>query len=102
VFAASRVADAGSRVTCALSSEESFQELQLAASRVQNRVFRNGAVTTIFVNEIVVNDLVLLQAGDKIPADGELIVGEIGSIQVCTRQRLASLESDAVSGVALL
>jgi Ca2+-transporting ATPase len=62
-------------------SEESFQELQLAASRVQNRVFRNGAITTVFVNEVVVDDLVLLQAGDKIPADGELIVGEIGSIQ---------------------
>ena len=62
-------------------SEESFQQLQLEASRVQNRVFRNGAVATVFVNEIVVNDLVLLQAGDKVPADGELVVGEIGSIQ---------------------
>jgi len=56
-------------------NEESFQKLQLKALRVKNNVFRNSEVTTLFVHEIVVGDYVLLQAGDKIPADGLFIDG---------------------------
>jgi calcium-translocating P-type ATPase len=122
-------------------NEASFQQLQLEASRVQNRVFRNGElnsnekkerewngrkgkkkrkkkrkldvtkkksfslfslehkylffstdfliffslppgkVENVFVNDIVRGDHVLLQAGDKVPADGRLLVGEVGAVQ---------------------
>ncbi len=59
-------------------NEASFQELQEKASRSQNNVFRNGSqLVKLPVVDIVVGDLVLLQAGDKIPADGFLFVGEI-------------------------
>jgi len=62
-------------------NEESFQKLQEKASRVKNNVFRNSEVATVFVNDIVVGDYVLLQAGDKIPADGVLIDGTIKANQ---------------------
>jgi len=58
-------------------NENSFRMLQEQASRVQNTVFRNGSPIKINVADIVVADMVLLQAGDKIPADGQLIFGEL-------------------------
>jgi len=58
-------------------NESSFQRLQEEASRILNKVFRDGELTEVMVNDIVVDDLVLLQAGDKIPADGKIISGEV-------------------------
>ena len=58
-------------------NESSFQKLQEEASRIKSNVFRNGSILEIFVNDIVADDYVLLQAGDKIPADGKIIEGEL-------------------------
>ena len=41
------------------------------------KVIRGGKLQEIHVSEIVVGDIVYLQAGDKIPADGEIIDGEL-------------------------
>ena len=64
------------------SSENQFQDLQEEASRIHCKVFRDGVVKEILINEIVVGDLIVLQTGDKIPADGILVVGELKSNQV--------------------
>jgi len=59
-------------------NENSFQELQEKASRIKANVFRNGShIAEIFAYDVVVGDYVLLQAGDKIPADGKLVEGEL-------------------------
>eukprot|EP01118_Nematostelium_gracile_P010880 TRINITY_DN3812_c0_g1_i1.p1 TRINITY_DN3812_c0_g1~~TRINITY_DN3812_c0_g1_i1.p1 ORF type:complete len:903 (-),score=305.56 TRINITY_DN3812_c0_g1_i1:98-2806(-) len=58
-------------------NETSFRALQEQASQVENNVFRNGNINKILVSEIVVGDYILLQPGDKIPADGKLIHGDI-------------------------
>ena len=58
-------------------NESSFQKLQEEASRISNNVFRNGHLGTISVNDIVKGDYVVLQAGDKTPADGYLVQGMI-------------------------
>jgi len=63
-------------------NESSFRKLQEEASRAENNVFREGQLKKIFAADIVVGDEVLLQAGDKIPADGILIHGEIQANQV--------------------
>ena len=39
------------------------------------KVIRDGELQEVHVNEIVVGDIVYLQTGDKIPADGEFIEG---------------------------
>lgn len=44
---------------------------------MQSSVFRNGSPIKISASDIVVGDTVLLQAGDKIPADGQLVFGEL-------------------------
>lgn len=56
-------------------NEGSFRELQEAASKVLNNVFRGNSVVQIPVTEIVKGDFVLLQAGDKVPADGPVVYG---------------------------
>ena len=62
-------------------NESKFQELQEEASRTKCKVYRNGALTEIFIDEIVVGDLVKLESGDKIPADGIIVEGEIKAEQ---------------------
>ena len=53
----------------ALKEEEEAKEMA--------KVLREGRLTEIHVSEVVVGDLVYLQAGDKIPADGIMIEGEL-------------------------
>ena len=59
------------------SSEKSFEKLLLENSKINCKVIRNGKKTTVKVEELVVGDLVILEIGDKIPADGEIIKGEL-------------------------
>ncbi len=58
-------------------NEASFQQLQEEASRIKSKIFRNDELVDIPVNEVVRGDLILLQAGDKIPADGYIIEGDV-------------------------
>jgi len=58
-------------------NESSFQKLQEEASKIICNVFREGKITEILINEIVKGDYVLLQSGDKIPADAIIISGEL-------------------------
>ncbi len=58
-------------------NESSFQQLQEEASQIKSKVFRNDELMDIPVVDVVRSDLVLLQAGDKIPADGHIIEGDV-------------------------
>ena len=53
----------------ALKAEEEAKEMA--------KVIRDGKLEEIHVSEVVVGDIVYLQAGDKIPADGEIVEGGI-------------------------
>ncbi|MEG0797379.1 MAG: calcium-translocating P-type ATPase, PMCA-type [Acidaminococcaceae bacterium] len=59
------------------SNESAFQKLQEEASRIQCKVWRNGNPSEIHIDAIVVEDAIILQAGDKIPVDGILIDGDL-------------------------
>ncbi|MBR5188416.1 MAG: calcium-translocating P-type ATPase, PMCA-type, partial [Clostridia bacterium] len=56
-------------------SESAFLRLQREAEKLVCRVKREGALFEIPIGEIVVGDIVYLEAGEKIPADGILIDG---------------------------
>jgi len=71
-------------------NENSFQKLQEEASLIYNNVFREGKIQSIPINEIVQGDYVLLQSGDKVPADGRLLHGEL-------RVNQASLTGEAMA-----
>ncbi len=60
-----------------VASDTKYRELKDSTKKDQCKVYRNGVITVIDVDDVVVGDKVLLQSGDKIPADGMLISGDL-------------------------
>lgn len=60
-----------------VASDTKYRELKDNTEKDKCKVHRNGVVTVIEVDDVVVGDKVLLQSGDKIPADGILIDGAL-------------------------
>lgn len=60
-----------------VASDTKYRELKDSTKKDQCKVSRNGIITVIDVDDVVVGDKILLQAGDKIPADGVLISGSL-------------------------
>ncbi|MDR2793484.1 MAG: calcium-translocating P-type ATPase, PMCA-type [Treponema sp.] len=58
-------------------NENAFRKLQEEASKIICKVYRDGEIREIAIDDIVTGDAVLLQTGDKIPADGVLIDGSL-------------------------
>ena len=58
-------------------SEKAFQHLQETSSKLRCKVKRNNKILEIPLEEVVVKDIVLLQTGDKIPADGIVVKGKV-------------------------
>lgn len=59
------------------SNESAFQKLQEEASRILCKVYRNGVVNEIVIDDIVVGDYIILQTGDMVPADCIIIEGSL-------------------------
>lgn len=59
------------------SNENAFQRLQAEASRTLCKVWRDGKLQSISAEDVVVGDVVILEAGDKLPADGFLLEGRL-------------------------
>ena len=59
------------------SNENAFQKLQEEASRIRCKVWRDGEPHEIAIDDVVVGDAIILEAGDKIPADGILLEGTL-------------------------
>ena len=60
-----------------VASDTKYRELKDSTKKDQCKVHRNGVVTVIDIDDVVVGDKVLLQSGDKIPADGVLVSGNL-------------------------
>ena len=60
-----------------MASDTKYRQLKDSTKKDQCKVYRNGLVTVIDVDDVVVGDKVLLQSGDKVPADGVLIHGTL-------------------------
>ncbi len=58
-------------------SEAAFERLQEESSKILVRVIRNGEFISIPIEDVVVKDIVVLGSGDKVPADGVIIKGNI-------------------------
>ena len=60
-----------------VASDTKYRELKNSTKKDVCKVYRNSMVTVIEVDDVVVGDKVLLQSGDKIPADGILVEGDL-------------------------
>lgn len=58
-------------------SEKAFKSLQEEFSKINCKVKRNGKIASIPIEEIVKGDIVVLESGDRVPADGIIIEGEV-------------------------
>ena len=58
-------------------SEAAFRRLTESAAAEECRVRRAGEIKSVAVRELVVGDLVLVDAGERVPADGSLLLGEV-------------------------
>lgn len=54
-------------------SDREFEALNAARDRIRAKVRRAGIFQTIRMDDVVVGDIVLLEAGDEVPADGRLV-----------------------------
>ena len=58
-------------------SMKAFDKLTEETSKINTKVKRNNKITEIPIADIVVNDIIVLNEGDRIPADGIIIDGSI-------------------------
>lgn len=91
-----------------VSSDSKYRELKRKTKKDVCKVYRCGEVCVVNFDDVVVSDKVIVQSGDKIPADGVLIDGNIkvnnsvlnGEVEVC--EKLSTCEDiefpDTITG----
>ena len=83
-------------------SEKAFKRLQEESSNIEVKVKRNNKLIKIKIEDIVVNDIVVLESGDLVPADGVIIRGNIlvdeSSLNGETKEREINLGDDIYKG----
>ncbi len=57
-------------------SEKAFEKLSQENSHIKVKVLRDGKREVIDIEDVVVGDIVFLESGDKVPADGVIVNGE--------------------------
>ncbi|MBS3199511.1 cation-translocating P-type ATPase [Turicibacter bilis] len=60
-----------------LASDSEYRKLKSSVKKETCKVYRHGKVVELEIDDIVVGDCIILQSGDKIPADGFLVDGFI-------------------------
>ncbi|MBR5163128.1 MAG: calcium-translocating P-type ATPase, PMCA-type [Schwartzia sp.] len=60
-----------------VTSDAKYRELKKNAKKETCKVYRDGTINVIAIDDVVVGDKIILQSGDKIPADGVLVAGSL-------------------------
>lgn len=58
-------------------SEKAFDKLKEEQEKLKCKVIRNNKIKEIYVSEVVTGDVLLLESGDKVAADGVLLSGNL-------------------------
>jgi Ca2+-transporting ATPase len=77
-------------------SDREFEILNSQKESIKVKAFRNGQLHSLPLEEVVVGDLVLLEMGDEIPADGRLL----NATEFMVDQSLMTGESEPVRKLA--
>lgn len=83
-------------------SEKAFKKLQEESSKIKCKVKRNGKIKEINIDEVVKDDLVILQYGDKIPADGILIKGDLSVDESSLNGEAKEVHKEALKKMTVL
>ncbi len=60
-------------------SEKAFEKLSSETSKISAKLIRNSKLINIPIHDVVVGDMVFLESGDKAPADGVMVEGNISA-----------------------
>ena len=60
-----------------VASDTKYRELKDSTEKDKCKAYRDGKITVIEIDDVVAGDKILLQSGDKIPADGILVDGKL-------------------------
>ena len=60
-----------------VASDTSYRNLKASIKKDEIKTYRDGELHQIVIDDLVVGDYILVQSGDKIPADGILVSGSI-------------------------
>lgn len=60
-----------------MASDAAYKKLKDSVEKDKCKIYRNGSLVVLPFDDVVVGDIVLVQSGDKIPADGVLIDGNV-------------------------
>jgi calcium-translocating P-type ATPase len=58
-------------------SEKAFEKLEADSAKINSKVKRNNEIQEVNIDDIVTGDIVYLQSGDEVPADGKIIKGSL-------------------------
>ena len=58
-------------------SEKAFEKLSKENSNIDVKVIRDSKRTIVNIDDVVIGDIVILNTGDKVPADGIIVSGEL-------------------------
>ena len=83
-------------------SEKAFKKLQDESMNIYVKVKRNGLLNKVLISDIVVNDLVYLESGDLVPADGIIIDGGVSvdesALNGETKESFKNLSDEILKG----
>ena len=86
-------------------SSKAFEKLQEESLKLNCKVIRNNKLLELNQNEIVVEDIIKLETGDKIPADGIIIKGNISvdesTIDGETQEKYKETNSKVLKGTVV-
>lgn len=80
-------------------SEKAFEKMQEESSKINAKVKRDGNIEQIKIDEVVVGDIILLETGDEIPADGIVINGKISVNESTLNGEMKEIEKKLNSNV---
>ena len=83
-------------------SEKAFKKLQEKNSNVMVKVKRNGILKKIGIKDIVVGDIVYLESGDIVPADGLIVFGgaslDESNLNGETKESIKNINDEVLKG----
>ena len=83
-------------------SEKAFKRLQEKSLDIMTKVKRNGNLTNVNIKDIVVDDIVYLESGDLVPADGIVVFGGVSvdesALNGETKEALKNINEEVLKG----
>ncbi len=79
-------------------SEKAFSKLQEESSKLKCKAKRDGKVIEISVDDVVKDDIILLQSGDKVPADGIILSGKVSVDESTINGEAKEISKEEVKG----